>query len=379
MRGPPLICHAPLRVRPDNLLVREKGRMMDDSATGSGAQRDRHAQVLRLVYGAQVAQIIYVAAALGVPDLLAGGCRTTSELATATAIDAQTLRRVLRGLIALDLCSELEPERYTLTELGEFLRADHPRSLRSRILFNTEVLSPIWGRMLDTTRTGASGALSALGMPFYEYLQEHPKIGALFDQTMAEAIRYRVQGALDAYDFSRFRKVVDVGGGNGAFMMQMLKRWTRLEGVVFDLPSVAERTRRTIAAMPESARCSVDAGNALERVTEGADCYVLSNLLVSMVDHEAAKILQSCRRAIAGDGNVIIVEWIMPTGAEQSDEFTRWDTASMDLNMLAIQGAGGWRVRTRDEFERIIEAAGFIVTQVVPTTSAVSVIECAAA
>ena len=69
----------------------------------------------------------------------------------------------------------------------------------------------------------------------------------------------------------------------------------------------------------------------------------------------------------------------MPTGAEQSDEFTRWDTASMDLNMLAIQGAGGWRVRTRDEFERIIEAAGFIVTQVVPTTSAVSVIECAAA
>lgn len=79
MRGPPLICHAPLRVRPDNLLVREKGRMMDDSATGSGAQRDRHAQVLRLVYGAQVAQIIYVAAKLGIPDLLAASAQTTGN------------------------------------------------------------------------------------------------------------------------------------------------------------------------------------------------------------------------------------------------------------------------------------------------------------
>lgn len=352
---------------------------MDDSATGNGAQRERHAQVLRLVYGAQVAQIIYVAATLGVPDLLAAGSRTTRELATATAIGEQTLRRVLRGLIALGLCCESEPERYILSEIGQFLRSDHPRSLRARILFNTEVLSPIWGRMLDTTRTGASGALAALGMPFYEYLQQHPEIGELFDRAMADAVRYRVAGALEAYDFSGFRKIVDVGGGNGAFMLQILRRWTRLEGVVFDLPGVAERTRRAIVAMAESARCTVDAGNALERVTEGADCYVLSNLLVSMADDEAAKILQSCRRAMAVDGKVVIVEWIMPTGAEQSDQFTRWDTASMDLNMLAIHGAGGWRVRTREEFEQIIDASGLVVRRVLPTTSVVSVIECAAA
>ena len=201
---------------------------MDDSATGNGAQRERHAQVLRLVYGAQVAQIIYVAATLGVPDLLAAGSRTTRELATATAIGEQTLRRVLRGLIALGLCCESEPERYMLSEIGQFLRSDHPRSLRARILFNTEVLSPIWGRMLDTTRTGASGALAALGMPFYEYLQQHPEIGELFDRAMADAVRYRVAGALEAYDFSGFRKIVDVGGGNGAFMLQILRRWTRL-------------------------------------------------------------------------------------------------------------------------------------------------------
>jgi hypothetical protein len=157
----------------------------------------------------------------------------------------------------------------------------------------------------------------------------------------------------------------------------MLRRWTELQGVVFDLPSVAERTRRAMAAMPENARCSVDAGNALEGVTEGGDCYVLSNVLVSMADDEAAKILSNCRRAMAPHGRVVIIEWIMPTAAESADPFTRWDTASMDLNMLAIHGEGGWRVRTRDEFEQIVEAAGLVATRVVPTASAVSVIECA--
>jgi hypothetical protein len=331
-----------------------------------------------MVYGAQVAQIIYVAAKLGIPDLLAATAQRSIELASATKIDERTLRRVIRGLVALGVCCEMEPDRYALSELGQFLRSDHPRSLHARILFNTEVLWPIWGRLLDTTRTGNSGALLALGMPFYEYLQERPEVGTLFDRTMADAIRYRVEAALQSYDFSGFRKVVDIGGGNGALILEMLKRWTRLEGVVFDLPSVAERARRSIAAMPESARCTVEAGDALERVTEGGDCYVLSNVLVSTADADAATILQNCCRAMARGGKVVIIEWITPTGVEQCDEFKRWDSVSMDLNMLAIHGAGGWRVRTREEFERVIVASGLILSQVVPTRSSVSVLECAA-
>src|SRR5574339_45058 len=135
---------------------------MDRAANGTGAQREQHARLLRHVYGDQIAQIIYVATKLEIPDLLSDGPRTSRELATATAIEEPTLRRVLRGLIALGLCFEAEPERYKLSELGQLLRSDHPRSLRARILFNVEVLSPIWGRMLDTTRTGASGAQAAL-------------------------------------------------------------------------------------------------------------------------------------------------------------------------------------------------------------------------
>jgi len=352
---------------------------MSQPADEAEALARQHAILLRMVYGAQVAQILYVATKLELVELLASGPRTTTNLAAATIVGEVALRRLLRGLVSLGVLSEIDSDRFALTELGEFLRSDHPQSLQARILFNSEVLWPIWGELLDTFRTGNSGAVSVFGMSFYDYLQQHSDIGTLFDRTMADAIRYRVEPALEAYDFSRFRKVVDVGGGNGALMLKMLERWHNLEGVIFDLPLVVERARRSITQTPVSLRCSVESGNALERVTSGADCYVMSNFLVSMSDAQAATLLQNCRSAMAVDATVVIIEWVMPTLGEDVDPFTRWDTASMDINMLAIHGSDAWRVRSRDEFERVIEAGGFMLNRVIPTRSSVSVLECLAA
>src|SRR5215218_6177124 len=153
----------------------------DRESSGAG-----HADLLRMVYGAEVAQVLYVAAKLGLADLMAQGARARGELATETRVDAATLVRLLRGLASLGLCVELEGDRFALTPLGHYLRLDHPRSLHARILFNTEVLAPVWAEMLAAVRTGASGALTACGMPFYEYLQHDNDRGALFDRTMAD-------------------------------------------------------------------------------------------------------------------------------------------------------------------------------------------------
>src|SRR6266496_2982905 len=145
--------------------MRVSGDVMGKPDAEGEVLAGQDATLLRMVYGAQAAQIIYVAA-------------------------------------------KVEIDRFALTELGQCLRSDHSRSLQARILFNSEVLWPIWGGLLDTIRTGRSGAVSAYGIPFYEYLQQHSDVGKLFDRTMSDAIRYRVEPALDAYDFSRFRKVV---------------------------------------------------------------------------------------------------------------------------------------------------------------------------
>ena len=195
---------------------------------------------------------------------------------------------------------------------------------------------------------------------------------------MAEAVRYRVEHALESYDFSRFRKILDIGGGNGPLVSAIHQRWPHLEGVVFDLPSVAERTRHVIEGTAWSKHFAVQAGNALEGVPEGADCYVMSNFLVSLDDAAAATVLRNCRQAMAVDGAVVTIEWVMLTLDEDPTPFARWDTAAMDLNMLAIYGRAGWRVRTSAEFRLLVEDGGFKLNKIVPTKSSVSILECVA-
>jgi hypothetical protein len=116
-------------------------------------------------------------------------------------------------------------------------------------------------------------------------------------------------------------------------------------------------------------------GNATESVPQRADCYALSNFLVSMSDSSSTAILRNCRRLMAAEGVVILVEWVMPTSGDAVDPFAFWDAASMDLNMLAIDGSAGWRVRTAQEFRALLDAGGFRLSKIIPTTSSVSVIE----
>lgn len=345
---------------------------MEDSKSRGGVA-DPQATLLRLVYGAQAAQVIYVAAKLGLADQLTEGVRSGAELAAAAGVDAATLRRVLRSLASLGVLVETAPDRFGLTEMGQSLRSDRPDSLQPRAIWNTEVMLPLWGSLLHTLRTGESGAAHVLGMPLYEYLAAHPDTGALFDRTMATYAHYRLGPVVAAYDFSRFHSIVDVGGGNGALLIEILRAYPQPRGIVFDLPPVAERARQNIARADLSDRCIAVGGSALETVPAGGDAYVLSNVLIGMSEEEALQVLRHCRRGMRPDGRVLLIEWVVPTGAElASGSFKAWDTTSIDLTILST-GAG--RVRTADEFQALLHAAGLTTTEITPTASSVSVIE----
>lgn len=334
-------------------------------------QRD----LLRLAYGAQAAQLLYVAVRLGVADRIGEGVGSSDELASAVGVDAARLRRVLRALVTYEALAEVAADHFKLTEMGQYLRSDHPDSVQPRIILNTEVLQPLWGKLLHSVQTGESGAERVLGMPLCEYLTTHPEAGALFDRTMAGFARYRVRPAVAAYDFGQFDTIVDVGGGTGALMIEILRAYSRPRGIVFDLPAVAERAREQIAAAGLAQRCTAVGGNALETVPPDADAYVLSNFVVSMSDDRAGTVLRRCRDAIASDGKLLLIEWIVPAHGESTGAFTRWDTTSIDLMILSTQGARGGRVRTANEFRHVLAAGGFSLSKIVPTSSSVSVIE----
>lgn len=333
--------------------------------------------LLRAAFGAQAAQVLYVAAKLGIADRLQHGIASAAELAAVLDVDALGLQRILRALVSLGVCREPTELRFELTSLGQHLRADHPDSVVTRVVLNVEVHHALWGDLLATVRTGESASQRAFGVPFYEYLQRNRTAGAAFDQAMAGGgwIRHRLRPALEAYDFGKFDSIVDIGGGNGALMAEILLAHPAVRGTVFDLSRLAPAAQATLAQAGVSDRCDFVAGDALASVPAGRDGYILSNFINSLSDASAVTVLSHCRGAMRADGRLILLEWVLATGDDPPDSYRAWDTVTMDIVMLAAFGSQGGRMRTRSEFRSLLELAGFTVTALIPTRASIFLIE----
>jgi len=170
---------------------------------------------------------------------------------------------------------------------------------------------------------------------------------------------------LGAYDFSRFRSLVDVGGGNGQNLVAILDRHPALQGILFDLPAVAERARTLVERAGLSSRCRIEGGDFFSRVPAGADAYVLRHVIHDWQDPEAVAILRACREAMGPGSRILVIETVLPPGNAPS--FGKW----LDLMMLLVGG----RERGRDEYERLFAEAGLRLNRVVPTEAEISILE----
>ena len=335
-----------------------------------------YAPLLQLAYGALSAQILCVAAEIGLAERLAqDGPMTANDLAPNLGIDAAIVERVLRGLVSMNVCDEIGGSRFRLTALGEYLRPNHPNSVEARVLLHGRVFYAPWGKLLEALRTGEGGSQLTFGIPFYEYLVKEPQVGSLFDRTMASEVPFRHRPAVEAYDFGQFGTVVDVGGGNGALMAEILKMYPRPTGIVFDLPRVAPAAQQIIDAGGLGDRCRFLGGDAFDSVPDGADAYVMSNFLVAWEDDRAVIPLRNCRKVIGENGKALLVELIVPAADEPRESFRFFDTVYRDLIMLSMLGSRQGRVRTKSGFQDLLAAAGFELTSVIPTQGSVNVIE----
>lgn len=335
--------------------------------------------LLRAAFGAQSAQVLYVAAKLGIADQLRVGPASAVELAGLLCVDASALERILRGLVALGACEELHGSRFGLTPIGQHLRIDHPDSVVPRVILNVEVHHALWNDLLATVKTGESASDRVFGGPFYEHLSKDHEAGALFDRAMTGGgwIQHRLLPAVEAYDFGKFRSIADIGGGNGSLMVETLKAYPKTTGIVFDVPRLAPVAHAAIAAAGLTQRCDFVAGDAFDMVPGGHDAYVLSNFVNSFSDDDVLVILRNCHNAISSDGKLLMLEWVLGERGSEGEGFRYWDTVTMDLVMLAAFGSHGGRLRTRSQFESLLQAAGFAATAFIPTRASIYVIEAA--
>jgi hypothetical protein len=286
--------------------------------TGGEHTQQAAEPLLRAAFGAQSAQILYVAAKLGIADKLRIGFTSAAELAGLLRVDSSALERVLRGLVVLGACEERHGSRFGLTSLGQHLRVDHPDSVVARVILNVEVHHALWNDLLDTVKTGESASHRVFGGPFYEHLSQDRAAGALFDQAMTGGgwIQHRLRPAVEAYDFGKFRSIVDVGGGNGTLVVETLKTYPQPTGTVFDVARLAPAAQGTIAAAGLTQRCDFVAGDAFDMVPGGRDAYILSNFVNGFSDDDVLTILRNCHSAISSDGKLLLLEWVLELARE---------------------------------------------------------------
>jgi ubiquinone/menaquinone biosynthesis C-methylase UbiE len=324
-------------------------------------------QMLQLISGFWIARCIYVAAKLGIPDLIVQKLKTADELANEAGAHGPSLFRVLRALASVGVMTQDGENRFGPTPLSETLRSDVPGSIRAFAMSELgEEHYPAWGELLYSVKTGGIAFDKAFGEPVWEFFASHPENAKIFNESMSGMTAQANAALHGAYDFAGIKKIIDVGGGHGGLITSILERNPSMRGVVFDQPQVIEGARKNLAESSVAERCEAVGGNFFESIPEGADAIIMKWIIHDWNDEQSIAIMKNCHRALPEDGKLILVEAVVPQSSEP--HFAKF----IDLNMLVMTGG---RERTEEEFRQLYETAGFRLTRVVPTESPFSVIE----
>ena len=322
--------------------------------------------VFEMATGYWASQLVYVATKLGIADLLADCPKSCEEIAGATGADRDSLFRLMRALASLGVVAREDHNLFRLTAVGAPLQGGIPGSLRSMILTLGEEHYQAWGRILHSIQSGKPAFDCVFNAPLFDHLQRSPAAAETFNHAMTDFTRQAALAIVAAYDFSPIGTAVDVGGGQGALIGAILRSNPHMTGTVFDLPSVVVEAPGYFIIAGIEDRCRAIAGNFFELVPEGAEVYLLKNVLHDWDDDSAIAILKNCRRAMNEGGRLLAIEVVLSDPPESP--FGNL----LDLNMLVMSGG---RERTEAEYRRLFAASGFRLSRVIPTMAPTSVLE----
>jgi O-methyltransferase domain/Dimerisation domain len=339
----------------------------DTQAEGDLPPAATRVMLQQMIAGYVLSQSIYVAAKLGVADLVAHGAKTAEQLGEATGADPSSLYRFLRALASVAVFSQDDEGRFGLGPLGRHLRSDVPGSLRAYAIHANEECYQAWGRAVDVARSGRPGFEQVFGQSFYGYMADHADADQTWNESMADTGHaWSVEtGTVGAYDWTDSATVVDVGGGRGTLVAAILNHAPHLRGVVFDLPHVVAGAKAELSRAGVEERCQVVAGSFFERVPPG-DTLVLSRVLFNWDDQDCVTILRHCRAAIGSGGRVLVVEPVAADGnvADLSN--------LIDLNVFVVCGG---RTRTAPQLDALFQQAGLKLNRLLPTPGPFAIVE----
>ncbi len=305
-----------------------------------------------LINGYWVTGSIVAAAELGLADLIGDEPRRVTALAEQSGAHAPSLYRLLRALASIGLFAEDEQGRFANTPLSSALRSNVPGSMRGLARMTGRLHLRAWPEILHSVRTGGTAVAKVFGAEVFDHLARDPELARIFDEAFSGYTAAVSSAVAGAFDFSRFRRVVDVGGGSGALAA-----------------AIVERAKEGLARRGLGDRVEAAGGDFFQSVPSGGDAYTLKMILHDWDDERSIAILKNVRRAIADGGRLLVIEAVIPPGNAPSPG------KLLDVNMLVMTGG---RERTEEEYRALFAAAGFRLERVVPAHPSASVLEASA-
>jgi hypothetical protein len=324
------------------------------------------AVMFQMVTGKWVSAAVGMAARFAIADHLESGAKTVTELAALSGTHAPSLFRLLRATASLGVFAEQPDGRFAQTPLSDCLRSGSPAGIRNlAMMMLDEWHMRTWAGMPATIETGKPAAEIVLGMPPFEWITRNPDQAVNFNNAMTDLSMVHAPAVAASYDFSGFTHLVDVGGGHGMLLAEILRRHTALQATLCELPYVVEQAKAGPILAPFASRCSFAGGSFLDAVPAGGDAYIMKHILHDWDDEHCVTILKHVRGAIAKGGKLLVVDYVVaPPNAPDPSKL-------MDLEMLMIGG----KERSESEWRELFRSGGFAFQRAVPTKVGLSVIE----
>lgn len=326
-------------------------------------------RVMQLATGMGITAALQPVVRMGIPDMLASGPVAVSELAQKTGSNADAFYRVMRLLASVGVFAELPGRTFALTPMSDLLRSDTPHSLRDFVLWVSDGFHfRVWREMAHSIETGQPAVEKVCGKSCFDAIFGEPEVAFDFNSAMTCFSRIIAPDLLAAYDFSGIGILMDVAGGHGAILCEVLHRYPAMKGILFDLPNVVQEATCHICSLKLDSRCETVKGDFFESIPAGADAYYMQHILHDWADAPALKILGNVRRALEGrlGGRLIVLDSVIVEDSAPNP--AKW----LDLEMLLMPGG---RERTEGEWRDLFARANFEVTQILPIRMGKSVIE----
>ena len=321
-------------------------------------------QIQLMSGGYYVSRCLQVVAELGIADLIADVPVSATDLARSTGSHPDSLARVLSLLCAHGVFVRVDG-RFCHTEASRILRTDHPMSMRPFArMFGVPVFWQAVMRLDESVATGRSMGEEVTPGGFWHYFEQHPDVNEIFNHSMAAKARVVVPLVVAAYDFTKFPRIADIGGGHGHLLSALLESSSRSRGILFDQPHVVDQ-----ATGVANQRFERRGGNFFEDELPEADAYVLMEVIHDWDDQHAEKILRAVRRAAPIGARLLLIEAMMP-----EQPFPCW-TSTLDVVMLNVVGG---KQRSMSEYGTLLNRCGFDQVQEIPVGAGHSIVEAGA-